>query len=141
MKFVTENQSNFLRQLALPLALLAMMTILNVSVVRAADGDLDTSFDGDGKQTNSTISGYDAPILRQPDGKIVAAGVSIGTTTSNFRLIRYNANGAVDTTFGANGIVTPMLTTTKARTVSRCSRTAKLSPPEQADKEQTSRAL
>ena len=81
MKPVTENQSNFLRQLALPLALLAMMTILNVSVVRAADGDLDTTFGANGIViTDNGTAGIDgaSDLAAQPDGKIVAGGGVVG---------------------------------------------------------------
>ena len=38
---------------------------------------------------------------RQPDGKIVAAGVA----GKDFALVRYNSNGNLDTTFGNGGIV------------------------------------
>src|SRR5262249_47331604 len=38
----------------------------------------------------------------QPDGKIVAAGVS----ESDFALARYNPNGSLDTTFGTGGTLT-----------------------------------
>ena len=43
----------------------------------------------------------------QPDGKIVLVGyyyVSAGN--DDFALVRYNANGSLDTTFGASGKVT-----------------------------------
>ena len=44
----------------------------------------------------------------QPDGKIVVAGCTAraGTSTSSDALVRYNANGSLDTTFGSGGIVT-----------------------------------
>ena len=38
----------------------------------------------------------------QPDGKIVAAGVSRG----DFAVLRYNADGSLDPTFGGDGLVT-----------------------------------
>lgn len=39
----------------------------------------------------------------QPDGKVVAAG---GSGRAYFKLVRYQPNGSLDTTFGAGGIVT-----------------------------------
>ena len=76
-----------------------------------ADGLLDTTFDGDGIVTTAvsgTTIGANSvffDVVIQPDGKIVAAGnASIGGN-QNFAVVRYNANGSLDTTFGANGIV------------------------------------
>jgi uncharacterized delta-60 repeat protein len=74
----------------------------------AAPGDLDPSFDGDGKVfTNAEPT---APADRaqgvalQPDGKIVAVGQSIGNVRS--QLVRYNADGSLDQSFGDGGKVT-----------------------------------
>src|SRR5439155_25266969 len=51
-------------------------------------------------------------IALTPDGKIIVAG-SVApiafSRASNFALVRYNANGSLDTTFGTNGIVTTRL--------------------------------
>jgi uncharacterized delta-60 repeat protein len=74
-----------------------------------ADGTLDTSFGTNGKVI--TAFGSDADNLYavavQADGKIVAAGDSFDTSISNytFALIRYNASGTLDTSFGVNGKV------------------------------------
>jgi uncharacterized delta-60 repeat protein len=67
-----------------------------------ADGSLDASFSGDGKQTTD-FGGLDdgaTGIAIQSDGKIVAVGkASIG----DFALARYNPNGSLDTTFSGDG--------------------------------------
>ena len=51
-----------------------------------------------------------AKVLVQPNGKIVAVGTLFASGTSsgvsNFALARYNSDGSLDTTFGANGEVT-----------------------------------
>ena len=40
----------------------------------------------------------------QPDGKIIAAGAVVLTgADSAFRLVRYNQDGSLDTTFGIEG--------------------------------------
>ena len=54
------------------------------------DGSLDTSFDGDGKVTTAIGSGadYARSVAIQSDGKIVAAGYSLGSN-SDFALVRY----------------------------------------------------
>ena len=75
----------------------------------AADGDLDTSFSGDG--IVSTLVGsdggesFDAAI--QSDGKIVVAGYSWNDSDSrsDFAVARFNSNGTLDTTFGTGGQV------------------------------------
>ncbi|MER7197849.1 calcium-binding protein [Streptomyces sp. CB01635] len=75
-----------------------------------ADGTPDTSFGGgDGKVTTdpapeSLQEGGDARALAlQPDGKIVVGG-QVGTTRFDFVLLRYNANGTLDTSFSGDGI-------------------------------------
>ncbi|MFF8861847.1 calcium-binding protein [Streptomyces sp. NPDC015139] len=72
------------------------------------DGSLDRSFDGDGMVTTalspSLEEGGDLRALAlQPDGKIVVGG-EVGTTRFDFVVIRYNADGSLDTGFGGDGI-------------------------------------
>jgi uncharacterized delta-60 repeat protein len=76
-----------------------------------ADGSLDSTFDADGKVTTDMVANEQEEALAvavQSDGKIVVAGYT-GTAgpggPSNFALARYEANGALDTSFGANGKV------------------------------------
>ena len=74
-----------------------------------ADGSLDSSFDGDGKQTTD-IGGNDAAraVAVQSDGKVVVAGNDGDSQTSSddFALARYNANGTPDTSFDGDGQLT-----------------------------------
>jgi uncharacterized delta-60 repeat protein len=69
-----------------------------------ADGALDTTFDGDGKVTTPVGTGSDeaSALALQSDGKLVAAGWSSG----DFALVRYNADGALDTSFDGDGKLT-----------------------------------
>lgn len=74
------------------------------------EGDLDLSFDFDGiVTTDNGNSGYDeiSDVTVQPDGKIIAVGYSpIGSPATNrTTIVRYNANGTIDSTFGTNGKV------------------------------------
>jgi uncharacterized delta-60 repeat protein len=70
----------------------------------APPGDLDPTFDGDGKVTTDFLGDDEAlAVAIQGDGKIVAAGRSGG---NDFALARYNADGALDTTFDTDGKVT-----------------------------------
>jgi uncharacterized delta-60 repeat protein len=72
------------------------------------DGSLDSSFGHGGKVTTSIARfSYGSSLVRQPDGKLVLAGLS-GSNDSNGKiaLVRYDGNGVLDTTFGRGGKVT-----------------------------------
>jgi uncharacterized delta-60 repeat protein len=72
------------------------------------NGSLDTTFNGTGKVTTEFGPSWDgaAALVRQPDGKLVAAGVSDNGSNDDFALARYNPNGSLDTTFNGTGKVT-----------------------------------
>lgn len=69
-----------------------------------ADGTLDTSFGNSGFVINDFDNGNDlaADVVIQPDGKIVAGGIS-GAQGAFATVVRYLPNGALDTTFGVGG--------------------------------------
>jgi uncharacterized delta-60 repeat protein len=76
----------------------------------AAPGDLDPSFDGDGKVITDFGGEEDAlAIALQQDGRIVAAGQFADPTdptgTGGFALSRYRGNGELDTSFDQDGRV------------------------------------
>jgi uncharacterized delta-60 repeat protein len=74
-----------------------------------ADGSFDTSFAGDGTVTTPVGSGADEAwaVVLQPDGKIVAAGLSSNGSNNDFALARYTPAGVLDTGFGGgDGLVT-----------------------------------
>lgn len=68
-----------------------------------ASGSLDTSF-GTGGEVVTPISGggTGSSMALQSDGKIVVAGAS-GSPCAEFVIVRYDANGALDTSFGTGG--------------------------------------
>ena len=69
------------------------------------DGSLDNTFGVNGIVATS-LGNYDdkaRAIAIQPDGKIVVAGYSFDGTKDNFAIIRYNADGSTDYSFGTNG--------------------------------------
>ncbi|MFN0278471.1 MAG: cohesin domain-containing protein [Pyrinomonadaceae bacterium] len=72
-----------------------------------SDGTLDMSFDGDGKVITPVGGGGDNAysLAIQPDGRIVVAGLSNIDFTPNFALVRYNANGTLDSSFDGDGKV------------------------------------
>jgi uncharacterized delta-60 repeat protein len=77
-----------------------------------ANGGLDTSFGGTGMvatQVEPTTGAAGQSVVVQPDGKIVVGGagtlVTYRSETTTGALVRYNANGSLDTTFGNGGSV------------------------------------
>lgn len=72
----------------------------------ATDGALDTGFGTGGKVTiDFGGSDYAAALVRQSDGKLVAAGAGWNGTDSDFALVRHNGDGTLDTSFGTGGKV------------------------------------
>ncbi len=74
------------------------------------NGTLDTSFDSDGIVTTAfdSNSATATALALQSDGKIVVAGTTTNSTSPGYcyyALARYNTNGSLDTSFGANGKV------------------------------------
>lgn len=72
-----------------------------------ADGSLDTTFGLQGRVATDVGGGQDILVrLRlQPDGKIIAAGMSYNTTAKNldYAVARYLPSGQLDTTFSSAG--------------------------------------
>jgi uncharacterized delta-60 repeat protein len=87
--------------------------IRSFAVVRYnADGSLDTGFGTGGKVVTSVGDGGRASgqsVVVQPDGKILVSGScydtgpSGGIIDSDFAVVRYNADGTLDTSFGVGG--------------------------------------
>lgn len=77
---------------------------------QAASGDLDPSFDQDGKAITNFDRGNEEAraVVVQRDGKVVAAGTADpkGDDFGDFALARYKPNGALDESFGEGGKVT-----------------------------------
>lgn len=73
-----------------------------------ANGTLDTSFNGTGMVTTAIGNGDDRAysVALQADGKIVVAGSSYNGSNDDFALVRYNADGSLDTSFNGSGKVT-----------------------------------
>jgi uncharacterized delta-60 repeat protein len=72
------------------------------------DGAIDTSFGTNGKVTTAVSTGSDVAnaVAIQPDGKIVVAGsVDVTPKGKSFAVVRYNADGSLDGSFGTGGKV------------------------------------
>lgn len=71
-----------------------------------SNGKLDTTFGAGGLVTTFVGDGYEAMDLAlQADGKLVVVGQRFAIDT-DFALVRYDANGSPDPTFGSGGYVT-----------------------------------
>ena len=81
-----------------------------VQAQSVAPGDLDTTFGSGGKVITAITSDNDGPTRAriQPDGKIVTVGYAADNDfgfTYNAFIVRHNADGTVDNSFGTNGSV------------------------------------
>ena len=94
------------------LLLMTMAAALGLaSPAQAANaGDLDTSFDGDGRVVFNVfgeVSDRAQAVAIQPDGKTVVAGWWCGfgdqCSTGTFAIARFNPNGSLDKAFGSGG--------------------------------------
>ena len=74
------------------------------------DGTLDITFGNKGKVRTDFpgLAAVPSSVVIQPDGKIVVAGGAfpLFTFPGDFKVVRYNPNGSLDTSFGDGGIVT-----------------------------------
>jgi uncharacterized delta-60 repeat protein len=73
--------------------------------------DLDPTFGQGGVVLTDFGHSYDwaYAVALQPDGKIVVAGVSDASGSKDFALARFGPNGALDRSFGHDGLVTEQL--------------------------------
>ncbi len=70
------------------------------------DGSLDTAFGGTGiVVTDFGAEESAAGLVVQASGKIIVAGTTSSAGAKDFLLVRYNSDGSLDTSFGANGKV------------------------------------
>jgi uncharacterized delta-60 repeat protein len=72
-----------------------------------SDGSLDGSFSGDGKTTITFGSGNDEAyeLVVQPNGKIVAVGISSNGVDLDIAMARFNSDGSLDNQFDGDGKV------------------------------------
>lgn len=93
------------------ISIAATLTLFSIPSGRAyaSAGDLDPKFGNGGKVVTplGAVAQIEALAI-QPDGKIIAAGVSMTRGISNaedFAVVRYNTDGSLDPNFGHNGEV------------------------------------
>ncbi|TMK96333.1 MAG: hypothetical protein E6G40_12420, partial [Actinobacteria bacterium] len=101
-----KRASNPIRLIQVSIALLVITSLVLLGgPVAALPGDLDPTFDGDGKTTTDfgldTIDGGRAVAI-QTDGRIVVAGQG----DYQFGVARYNSDGSLDASFAGDGTST-----------------------------------
>ncbi|HVE56119.1 MAG TPA: FG-GAP-like repeat-containing protein [Pyrinomonadaceae bacterium] len=76
--------------------------------VSTAAGSLDSCFGVGGKVTTKISAGEDVArsVVTQADGKIIVAGFTDWNGSPDFAVVRYNADGSLDTSFDGDGKVT-----------------------------------
>jgi len=70
-----------------------------------ANGNFDNSFDGDGQLIFDVLGSTSDRITSlaiQPDGKIIAGGYCVTSSSEKFCLARFYSNGSLDTTFNSS---------------------------------------
>ena len=89
--------------LATAFVLIAAIASIPSLASAAADGALDTTF-GTGGKVTTTIGGGDQgkAIAIQSNGKILV----VGDDSNDFKVVRYNTDGSLDTSFDSDGKVT-----------------------------------
>jgi uncharacterized delta-60 repeat protein len=88
-----------------------VFVVIATTQLMTQDGTLDTSFDDDGIviTTIGTFDDQAAGIALQPNGRLVAVGHTYLEDRYMFVVARYLPNGALDRTFGNDGItITPV---------------------------------
>ncbi len=88
-------------------------SVILAAAARAAPGDLDPTFSGDGKQFTDFPYGVDraAAAVPQPDGKIVVVGRALRDDSGDgdaydFAIARYDPDGTLDPSFSGDGLRT-----------------------------------
>src|SRR5262245_41731809 len=66
------------------------------------DGTLDRTFGGSGTVITSLV-GKALGVQIQRDGKVLAGGYSMAGSSDDFTVVRYNADGTLDSSFGSKG--------------------------------------
>jgi len=85
--------------------------VSKITLVRYnTDGSLDTSFNGTGKVITgigaANLNSFGRAVAQQSDGKLVVAGDKANGLNEDYAVLRYNADGSLDTSFGTSGVFT-----------------------------------
>lgn len=108
IRFLTDSHLSF-RTVLMSVIYYIFCNIMNSPA--QSSGYLDFSFGSGGIVTTSVGPAMDQgrAVHLQPDGKIILSGGAQNGTDWDFAVVRYNTNGSLDSSFGANGkVITPV---------------------------------
>src|SRR4029453_19151872 len=92
---------------ALRIIAVCLVGIVTSQLAHGAPGDLDPTF-GRGGVVRTSLGGVTidlaTALVRQPDGKLVAAGTSNAVGDEDFAVLRFEPDGDLDPTFGSGGV-------------------------------------
>lgn len=95
-----------------PIPLLGVLAAITISALGnelpAQDGSLDAGFGSGGTVITDVAQAGDVAraVAVQADGKVVVAGYSFMGTGYDLAVVRFHADGTLDSGFGSNGVVT-----------------------------------
>ncbi len=87
-----------------------------------SNGTLDTSFGTNGKVVttlNTSYSDLITDLVIEPNGKIIAGGCTSSENSPRLCMVRYLANGSLDTTFNSTGILINQINYSRNCTIAR----------------------
>ena len=96
------------RAMRVLLASVVVWCVVGVGAAVAAPGDLDATFGTGGTVTTAINSGADRAygVAVDSQGRVILVGSSHNGSDYDIAVVRYNADGSLDTSFSTDGIVT-----------------------------------
>lgn len=114
-----KKTQSFFKKILLPVAACAL-NLAFLTAAHAAPGDLDASFGANGlvQTTAGGMGFYPSAAQLQSDGKYIVVGTYNTGSGNGSSLVRFNADGTVDNTFGDNGeVLLPLNVISFARSI------------------------
>ncbi len=104
-RFLRRSPATFILLVAV-----SMLVVLPTLPATAASGDLDTTFDLDGKVTTDLLGDNEGAfrVDVRPNGMLVVTGCSgcFPTVSTDFAAAQYKSDGSIDPSFGTSGVAT-----------------------------------
>ena len=90
--------------------LVCLVAVLAPLAVAADQGDVDTSFGTNGYVLTDVVGGSvgNSQIVVDGSGRLVVGGFNTSVNPFSSYVVRYLADGSLDTSFGTNGITAPI---------------------------------
>jgi uncharacterized delta-60 repeat protein len=109
-RFITNKRTRS-QVIAIVLAIVSAIGLPRLTTVSAAAGDLDTTFNPPNGFATLPNSLFADVAIQPADGKILAVGQRDDGSISSLIVARFNTDGTLDSSFGTNGVATPVSST------------------------------